>query len=56
VWQRNRCRLHLLLLEVDGFGSKHYEGLGSHVRSRCVVDLSMAVLLCSLSNAVAVEP
>jgi hypothetical protein len=51
----NRCFLHLLLLELGGFESKHYEGLGSHARSWCVVDLSTAVLLFTLSNGVAAE-
>jgi hypothetical protein len=55
VRRRNRCQLHLLLLEADGFGSKHYKGLGSHARSRCVADLSTAVLF-SLSNGVEAEP
>jgi hypothetical protein len=31
---RNRRLLHLSLLEAVGFGSKHYQGLGSHARSQ----------------------
>jgi hypothetical protein len=42
---RNWCRLHLLFLEDDGLGSKHYMCLGSHARSRCAADLSTAPLL-----------
>jgi hypothetical protein len=56
VRHRVRCMLHLLLLDADGFGSKHYEGLGSHARLRCMADLSTVVLLFTLSTRVVAKP
>jgi hypothetical protein len=30
---RDLCKLHLLILYTDGFGSKHYKGLASHAKT-----------------------
>jgi hypothetical protein len=52
----DQCWPHHFILQAGEFGSKHYEGLGSHARSRCMADPSTAALLFSISNGTAAGP